>query len=165
MTTNFGAALNPDTHDSEKEGFIFNPIGIIHTPFTDKSATPIQPFFSIEIGKVEVYPSFEKGLLDLEGFSHIYLIYALHLSMGYSLLVKPFLDDRLRGLFSTRHPRRPNPIGISVVRLLEINRNWLTFEGADMLEGSPLLDIKPFVPEFDTQTKTRVGWYPLQSKE
>ncbi len=143
----------------------FNPIGIIHTPFTEPSGMPIQSSRSTEIGTVEVYPQFEEGLLDLEGFSHIYLFYSFHLSNSYDLLVKPFLDDNQHGIFSTRHPRRPNPIGFSIVKLLERNGCTLTFEGADMLDGSPLLDIKPYVPDFDLRMDVRSGWYTHRSKE
>jgi tRNA-Thr(GGU) m(6)t(6)A37 methyltransferase TsaA len=105
--------------------FVMKPIGVIHSPFTDKAQTPIQPTRSQAIGQVEVYPEFADGLQDLEGFSHIILLYAFHCSSGYSLQVKPFLDDQLRGLFATRHPCRPNPVGLSVVRLLARRENIL----------------------------------------
>jgi tRNA-Thr(GGU) m(6)t(6)A37 methyltransferase TsaA len=114
---------------------------------------------------VEVFPEFASGLQDLEEFSHIILLYAFHCSSGYSLQVKPFLDDQLRGLFATRHPCRPNPIGLSVVRLLAYRENILDIEGVDMLDGTPLLDIKPYVPDFDVRTDVRTGWYARRSKE
>ena len=136
-----------------------HPIGIIHSPFSDKSQTPIQASRSQAGGTVEVYPEFAEGLQDLEGFSHIYLLYVFHESSGYSLLVKPFLDDRLHGLFATRYPVRPNPIGLSVVRLIARQGNILEIEGVDMLDGTPLLDIKPYVADFDIRTPTRSGWY------
>jgi len=145
--------------------FMMKPIGVIHTPFTDKSQTPIQPTRSQAVGKVEVYPEYADGLQDLEGFSHIILLYAFHCSSGYSLQVKPFLDDQLRGLFATRHPCRPNPIGLSIVRLLARHENILDIEGVDMLDGTPLLDIKPYVPEFDVRNKVKTGWYAKRSKE
>ena len=104
-------------------------------------------------------PEYAEGLQDIEGFSHIILLYALHRSSGYVLKVKPFLDHRLRGLFATRHPRRPNPIGLSVVRLLARHGDALEVEGIDVLDGTPLLDIKPYVPEFDARTDARAGWY------
>lgn len=144
--------------------FVMQEIGVIHSPFTEKSQTPIQASRSQARGTVEVYPEYAEGLQDLEGLSHIYLIYAFHESSGYSLLVKPFLDDRLHGLFATRYPYRPNPIGLSIVRLLEKEDNVLRIEGVDMLDGTPLLDIKPYVPEFDLRTDTRVGWYETRSK-
>jgi tRNA-Thr(GGU) m(6)t(6)A37 methyltransferase TsaA len=136
-----------------------NPIGIIHSPFTDVNETPIQAYRSQVRGVVEVYPEYAEGLQDLEGFSHIFLLYTFHKSSGYSLLVKPFLDDVLRGLFATRYPARPNPIGLSVVRLITQQGNTLEIEGVDMLDGTPLLDIKPYVPEFDIRSDTRSGWY------
>ena len=141
------------------------PIGVIHSPFTDKKQTPIQPTRSQAVGQVVVYPEFAEGLQDIEGFSHIILLYAFHQSEGYSLRVKPFLDDQLRGLFATRHPCRPNPIGISIVRLLARRGHVLEVEGVDMLDGTPLLDIKPYVPDFDVKQDTRVGWYETRSKE
>jgi tRNA-Thr(GGU) m(6)t(6)A37 methyltransferase TsaA len=144
---------------------MMKPIGVIHTPFNDKSQTPIQPTRSQATGQVEVFPEFARGLQDLEEFSHIILLYAFHCSSGYSLQVKPFLDDQLRGLFATRHPCRPNPIGLSVVRLLAYRENILDIEGVDMLDGTPLLDIKPYVPDFDVRTDVKTGWYARRNKE
>jgi tRNA-Thr(GGU) m(6)t(6)A37 methyltransferase TsaA len=145
--------------------FIMKPIGVIHSPFTDKSQPPIQATRSQATGRVEVFPEFAGGMQDLEEFSHIILLYAFHCSSGYSLQVKPFLDDQLRGLFATRHPCRPNPIGLSVVRLLARRENILDIEGADMLDGTPLLDIKPYVPDFDVRTDVKTGWYAHRNKE
>jgi tRNA-Thr(GGU) m(6)t(6)A37 methyltransferase TsaA len=145
--------------------FIMRPIGVIHSPFTDKNQTPIQPSRSQAIGQVEVYPEFAEGLQDVEGFSHVILLYVFHCSTGYSLRVKPFLDDTLHGLFATRYPCRPNPIGLSIVRLKAQHDNVLEIEGVDVLDGTPLLDIKPYVPDFDAQENVRVGWYETRSKE
>jgi tRNA (adenine37-N6)-methyltransferase len=145
--------------------FIMRPIGVIRSPFTEKGQTPIQPTRSQAIGQVVVYSEFVQGLQDVEGFSHIILLYAFHRSEGYALRVKPFLDDQLRGLFATRHPCRPNPIGLSIVRLLARQDNVLEIEGVDVLDGTPLLDIKPYVPDFDVRQNTRVGWYETRSKE
>ena len=145
--------------------FVMRPIGVIHSPFTDKSQTPIQPTRSQAIGRVEVFPEFAGGMQDLDEFSHIILLYAFHCSSGYLLQVKPFLDDQLRGLFATRHPCRPNPIGLSVVRLLARRENFLDIEGVDILDGTPLLDIKPYVPDFDVRTDVKTGWYARRSKE
>jgi tRNA (adenine37-N6)-methyltransferase len=145
--------------------FTIKPIGVIHTPFIDKTQTPIQPTRSRELGQVEVYPEYAEGLRDLECFSHIFLLYVFHCSKGYSLRVQPFLDDQLHGLFATRYPYRPNPIGLSVVRLLAQHENILDIEGVDMLEGTPLLDIKPYVPEFDVRTEVETGWYAQRSKK
>ena len=136
-----------------------HPIGIIHSPFTDKDQTPIQASRSQATGFVEIYPEYAEGLQDLEGFSHIILFYVFHESTGYSLHVKPFLDDQERGLFATRYPARPNPIGFSVVRLISQIGSVLEVEGVDMLDGTPLLDIKPYVPDFDIRTEARSGWY------
>ncbi len=142
---------------------LFHPIGIIHTPFSETAGTPIQASRSTARGVVELYPEFAEGLQDLEGFSHIFLVYAFHESTGYSLLVKPFLDDKLHGLFATRFPSRPNPIGLSVVRLIMRTGISLDVEGVDMLDGTPLLDIKPYLPEFDVRTNTRNGWYDTRN--
>lgn len=139
--------------------FIMKPIGVIHSPFTEKSQTPVQPVFSNAVGRVEVYPEFAEGLQDLEGFSHIFLFYVFHEANDFSLRVKPFLDDKIHGLFATRYPHRPNPIGFSVVRLLEKQASALKIEGVDVLDGTPLLDIKPYVPDFDIFLDTRDGWY------
>lgn len=141
------------------------PIGAIRSPFTDKRQTPIQPTRSQAIGQVVVYPEYVEGLQDIEGFSHLILLYAFHQSEGYTLRVKPFLDDQWRGLFATRHPCRPNPIGFSIVRLIARHGNVLEIEGVDVLDGTPLLDIKPYVPDFDMRQDTRMGWYETRSKE
>jgi len=138
--------------------YSMKPIGTIHSPFQDKKSTPIQPSRSQAIGQVEVFPEYVEGLQDLDGFSNIILLYVFHCSEGYSLRVKPFLDDQLHGLFATRYPCRPNPIGLSVVRLVSMNGNVLEIEGVDVLDGTPLLDIKPYVPEFDFKDGARTGW-------
>lgn len=134
------------------------PIGIIHTPFKNKKETPIQPFKSKATGRIEVFRKYQQGLKDIERFSHLILIFEFHRSKGYKLLVKPFLDSELRGLFATRYPARPNQIGITVVKLLGRENNILTVKGIDILDKTPLLDIKPYVPEFAAKTKVRVGW-------
>ena len=141
------------------------PIGIIHSPFTEKDQTPIQPTRSQATGLVEVYPEFAAGLQDLDGFSHIILLYVFHRSSGYSLRIKPFLDHQERGLFATRYPARPNPIGLSIVELRIARDNFLTVEGIDVLDGTPLLDIKPYVPDFDVREGIRTGWYETRSKQ
>ncbi|MBE0684030.1 MAG: tRNA (N6-threonylcarbamoyladenosine(37)-N6)-methyltransferase TrmO [Anaerolineales bacterium] len=145
---------------------MMRPIGVIHSPFTEKDQTPIQSVRSQVIGLVEVYPEFADGLKDIEDLSHIHLLYIFHASSGYSLHVKPFLDDLEHGIFATRYPYRPNPIGISTVRLITRQENMLTIEGVDVLDGTPLLDIKPYVPDFDLRTEdVRVGWYETRSKK
>ena len=145
--------------------FNMHPIGVIHSPFTQKNQTPIQPTRSQAIGSVEVYPEFAVGLQDIDGFSHLILLYVFHRSDDYSLLVTPFLDHRERGLFATRYPMRPNPIGLSIVELKIVQENFLTVEGIDVLDGTPLLDIKPYVPDFDVRLETRTGWYETRSKQ
>ncbi len=139
--------------------FVMKPIGTIRTPFTETKGMPIQPAFSRAIGRVEVLSEYVEGLQDLESFSHVILIYVLHRSEGYLLRVKPFLDDVEHGLFATRYPCRPNPIGLSTVRLLARRGAVLEVEGIDVLNGTPLLDIKPYVPDFDAKTEARAGWY------
>ena len=138
---------------------VMKPIGVIRTPFRETGGMPIQPGGAGgKGGDVEVKPEFCEGLKDLDGFSHIILIYHLHLSEGYSLRVKPFLDDTIRGLFSTRAPRRPNPIGLSIVELERVEGCTMHVRGIDVIDGTPLLDIKPFVPDFDSPDVTRLGW-------
>ncbi|KPK69996.1 tRNA-Thr(GGU) m(6)t(6)A37 methyltransferase TsaA [candidate division WOR_3 bacterium SM23_60] len=134
------------------------PIGVIHTPFTGKKETPIQPVKSRSTGRVEVFKHYADGLRDITGFSHIILIYAFHKSRGYTLRVKPFLDERQRGLFATRYPRRPNQIGLTTVQLLRKKGNTLYVRGIDVIDGTPLLDIKPYVPDFSPKKKIRIGW-------
>lgn len=141
------------------------PIGVIHSPFTDKTQIPIQASRSQAIGKVEVFPEFADGLKDIEGFSHIYLLYSFHLLSDYSLQVEPFLDDKKHGIFATRYPARPNFIGMSVVRLVSREENYLMIDGVDVLDGTPLLDIKPYVPDFDFHADVRTGWYETRSKK
>ena len=135
------------------------PIGVIHSPFREPKDIPIQSSAARDIeGTVEVYEEYMEGLKDLDGFSHIILIYYFHLSKRYSLKVKPFMDDNLRGVFSTRAPSRPNNIGLSIVRLIKIEGNILYIKDVDVVDGTPLLDIKPYVPEFDVREDVRIGW-------
>lgn len=143
--------------------FTLSPIGLIHSPFSEVAGMPIQASRSEVVGQVEIFPEFAAGLTDIEGLSHLHLLYVFHRSEGYDLLVKPFLDDRLHGLFATRYPFRPNRIGLSTVRLIERRENVLVVEGIDVLDGTPLIDIKPYVPEFDVRTDVRVGWYGTRS--
>jgi tRNA-Thr(GGU) m(6)t(6)A37 methyltransferase TsaA len=140
-------------------------IGIIQTPFKDINGMPIQPSGAQDVpGQLVLDPQYEEGLCDLDGFSHLILLYHFHLSKGYSLKAKPFLDTVERGLFSTRAPRRPNPIGLSIVRLNRIDGRILHILDVDMLDGTPLLDIKPYVPTFDIRSDVRAGWLE-QSQE
>ncbi|MFN2152245.1 MAG: tRNA (N6-threonylcarbamoyladenosine(37)-N6)-methyltransferase TrmO [Anaerolineales bacterium] len=135
------------------------PIGVIHTPFQTLEEMPIQPTSEAsQPGVVEVFPQYAEGLQDLDGFSHIYLIYHLHRVQGVKLQVIPFLDTQPRGLFATRAPCRPNPIGLSLVRLERIEANRLYISRLDVLDQTPLLDIKPYIPAFEPSQDVRVGW-------
>jgi tRNA-Thr(GGU) m(6)t(6)A37 methyltransferase TsaA len=137
----------------------YTPIGTIHSPHPQPRGTPIQPTAAAGIrGTVEVLPQYVPGLQDLDGFSHVILIYHCHLSQGHRLKVKPFMDQVEHGLFATRAPARPNPIGLSVVRLFGIEGNVLYVENVDIVDGTPLLDIKPYVPQFDVHEAERIGW-------
>jgi len=144
------------------ESVQYNPIGIIHSPFRDLHGMPIQPIGARGIkGQIELNEEYELGLKDLNGFSHIILIYHFHLSEGYSLEVKPFLDQVKRGIFATRAPKRPNAIGLSVVELDKIESNIIHISNVDVLDGTPLLDIKPYIPHFNACEKENVsiGWF------
>ncbi len=137
----------------------FNPIGVIHTPYTEPKGMPIQPAGAAGVqGTVEVFEAYRGGLADLDGFSHIVLLYHFHKSDGYKLRVVPFMDTVERGLFATRAPKRPNAIGLSVVQLDRIENGVLHVQNVDIVDGTPLLDIKPYVPEFDSPAEIRTGW-------
>ena len=137
----------------------YQPIGIIRSGHLEADKTPIQPAYAQGCkGRAEIFPEFAEGLRDLEGFSHLYLIYHFHHAGHVKLSVKPFLQDVVRGLFATRAPCRPNPIGLSIVRLVKIEGTTLHLEDVDILDGTPLLDIKPYTAKFDCITTTRNGW-------
>jgi len=137
----------------------YHPIGLIRSPFQQIKGMPIQPAGAASIqGRVEVFPEYAEGLRDLDGFSHVMLLYHFHQVNGSQLTVTPFLDTQPHGVFATRAPKRPNPIGLSVVRLLRVSGTVLYIENVDVLDGTPLLDIKPYVPEFDQHPAERVGW-------
>ena len=138
---------------------IYKPIGIIYSAFDKPNGTPIQPTAAKGIkGTVEIFPGYVDGLKDLENFSHIYLIFNFHLSKKSSLLVKPFMDTQAHGVFSTRASSRPNSIGLSIVELISIEKNILHISDVDIVNGTPLLDIKPYVPEFDRRETNKIGW-------
>lgn len=137
----------------------YKPIGVIHSPFKEPKGTPIQPAGAKGIdGRVEVFREYAEGLTDIEGFSHIILLYHFHLSKGSSLKARPFMDDEEHGVFAMRGPSRPNSIGISVVHLMGIEENILHIQDVDIVDGTPLLDIKPYVPEFDIIRVEKIGW-------
>jgi len=141
----------------------FHPIGIIHTPFNTIEDMPIQPLAAKGVkGQIEIFPEYAEGLLHLDGFSHITLLYHFHQSSGYQLKVKPFMDHVEHGVFATKSPKRPNSIGLSTVRLIEITGHILNVEMVDMLNGTPLIDIKPFFARFDNRENTTAGWLDQQ---
>ena len=137
----------------------YQAIGVIHSPFKDVEGMPIQPAGANGVrGRVEVSSDYAEGLKDLEGFSHIILVYHFHRVAGTKLRVMPFLDSEPRGIFATRAPKRPNPIGLSVAKLVGIEGHEMHIENVDILDGTPLLDIKPYVPKFDEYPADRIGW-------
>ncbi len=141
-------------------------IGTIHTPFEKPADMPIQPKGAAEvIGTVELNEQYIEGLADLDGFSHIYLLYEFHKAQRTALTVTPFMDTVPRGVFATRSPLRPNHIGISIVQLVGIEKNILTVRGIDILNGSPLLDIKPYIAAFDAVQQSRSGWMKGSEEE
>ncbi len=137
----------------------YQAIGTIHTRHQSAEGTPIQPGGAQNSeGIVELFPEYTEGLKDLDGFSHVILLYHFHLISQPALTVQPFMDSISHGVFSTRSPARPNPIGLSVVRLKKLVDNRLHIEDVDILDGTPLVDIKPYVPHFDSKTTTKIGW-------
>lgn len=138
----------------------YKAIGNVQSPFKEPKGTPIQPTAAQDFdGIISIYPEYVEGLRDLEGFSHIILLYHFHIVKNSSLLVKPFLDTELHGIFATRSPSRPNPIGFSIVRLIRIEGNKLHIRDVDIVDGTPLLDIKPYVAEFDARKPEKTGWF------
>jgi len=139
----------------------YRPIGIIHSPFKGREEAPLQPRLSNGVrGTIELQPDYVDGLSDLQKFSHIVLVYHFHLSQGFALTVRPSHGGSLHGLFATRSPDRPNPIGLSVVHLETIEKNVLYVLNIDIVDGTPLLDIKPFIPTLAQQYGANLGWLP-----
>jgi tRNA-Thr(GGU) m(6)t(6)A37 methyltransferase TsaA len=144
----------------------YRPIGVLRSEHKVAQETPIQPAYAKGCqGRAEVFPEFAEGLADLDGFSHIYIIYHFHQAPAAKLKVKPFLQDVERGVFATRSPARPNPIGLSVVELVRREGNTLYLDNLDVLDGTPLLDIKPYTAKFDRIETTRNGWQDAVSEE
>jgi tRNA-Thr(GGU) m(6)t(6)A37 methyltransferase TsaA len=142
------------------------PIGVIRTPFTSLEDMPIQPGGGKDVlGELLIEPQYCEGLADLDGFSHLYLIYLFHLAAGTKMRVVPFLDDRPRGVFATRAPVRPNHLGLSVVELVEVTDCLVTIRNIDVLDGTPLLDIKPYIEVFDSVAESRSGWMEAGKEE
>jgi tRNA-Thr(GGU) m(6)t(6)A37 methyltransferase TsaA len=142
----------------ERRSLELKPIGIIHSPYKNTSEAPYQGYKSEEISQIEVFKEFEEGLKDIEGFSHIIVIYWFHKSQGYHLLVKTPWDDSLHGLFTTRSPHRPCPLGLTVVELVAREKNILKVKRLDAIDGTPLLDIKPYVLLIDEKLPIKAGW-------
>lgn len=143
----------------KEEEIVFHQIGIINSPHTNLAEIPIQPVFAKGIqGTVTVHPAYADGLKDLDGFSHIYLLYCFHKAKDMKLTVVPYLDDTERGVFATRASCRPNRLGLSLVQLRSVEGNVLCIEDVDILDGTPLLDIKPYIRRFDTRDTVRSGW-------
>jgi len=141
------------------EALTLRPIGVIHTPHRQAEGTPIQPAFARDAeGRVVLDAALAPALADLDGFDRVWLVFWLHRAAPHRLTVTPYRDRSERGLFSTRAPCRPNPIGISAVRLLAVEGNVLRVSGVDMLDGTPLLDVKPYAPRFDAYPDARAGW-------
>ena len=139
---------------------IYRSIGTVRSPFTQPAGMPIQPSRAAAAeGSLELEPEFWGGLKDLDGFSHLLLVSHLHRTGPPQLQVVPFLDTQPRGIFATRAPARPNPIAVSVLRVLRVEPGRVVVTDLDLLDGTPILDIKPYVPEFDTRPDARVGWY------
>ena len=135
------------------------PIGIVHSPFEGPEGMPIQAALSEAVGTLEIYAEYVDGLRDIAGFDFLILLYCFHMATKESLRVTPFLDDEPRGVFATRAPTRPNRIGLSVVRLLKVTGNVLDIGNVDMVSGTPIIDIKPYVPAFDSRAECRIGWF------
>lgn len=148
------------------EDIAYRPIGILHSPYTDIQGMPVQPVGALGVtGHIEVHPDFAEGLADLEGFSHVFLLYHLHRVRGYDLTVRPFLDNADHGIFATRSPKRPNPIGLSVLELEEVSGLTVRLRNVDVLDGTPVLDIKPYVPHFDVWEAGKVGWFATKARK
>jgi tRNA (adenine37-N6)-methyltransferase len=138
----------------------YTQIGVIHTPFKESKGTPGQPVAAPDsIATVELFPQYAEGLVDIEGFSHLILLFHMHKVKNAPLIITPFLDNKEHGVFATRSPARPNPIGLSVVKLEKVEHHILHISGVDILDGTPLLDIKPFIPAFDMRIANKTGWF------
>jgi len=143
----------------------FTPIGVVRTPFAEHEGMPIQTVAAQGVaGHIELDPAYEDALADLDGFTHLHLITYLHRTGGVSLRVTPYLDTVRRGVFATRSPKRPNPIGLSIVRLVRIEGAVIHIEEVDLLDGTPVLDIKPYVPPFDDRADARYGWFEQRAQ-
>jgi tRNA-Thr(GGU) m(6)t(6)A37 methyltransferase TsaA len=144
----------------DMSGIVFHPIGVIHSPFKQQEGTPIQSALAGKAaGWIDVAPAFAVALRDLQEFERIWVLYHLDRTADFKPLVTPYLDTAEHGLFATRSPARPNPIGMSVLQLGAIVGTRIDVVGIDILDGTPLLDIKPYVPDFDAFRPSRAGWF------
>jgi len=143
---------------TRRQSLELKPIGIVHSPYRNTSEDPYQGRKSEGVSQIEVFKEFEEGLQDIEGFSHIVVIYWFHKSQGYHLLVKTPWDDNLHGVFATRSPHRPCPLGLTVAELIAREKNILKVKGLDAIDGTPVLDIKPYIPSIDEGSSVKVGW-------
>jgi tRNA-Thr(GGU) m(6)t(6)A37 methyltransferase TsaA len=144
----------------------YTPIGIVHSPFIAPSGTPIQPAAAKDVtATIEIFRAYRDGLKDLDGFSHLFLLCHMHLAKQGAMQVIPFLDKQFRGIFATRSPGRPNAIGLSIVRLERIEDGILTVRDIDLLDKTPVLDIKPYIPVFDSVADARSGWFEAHKDE
>ena len=144
----------------------YEPIGFVGSPYKNLKEIPNQPHYAKDInGQVEIYPEFELGLKDLGGFSHLILVCHFHMSSEFRLQIVPSGETEIRGLFSTRSPNRPNPVGISIVRLIKIENNILLISDLDILDGTPVIDLKPYVSEFEKLSEVRKGWIDVMKKQ
>jgi tRNA-Thr(GGU) m(6)t(6)A37 methyltransferase TsaA len=143
---------------------VYTPIGYVRSPFTEIKGMPIQPIGAEDVaGYIEVLPEFQEGLKDLEGFSHVIVLYHLHKISGYELMIQPFLDTKQHGVFATRSPKRPNPLGLSIMRLTGVAGAKVMLQGIDILDQTPVIDIKPYVADFDQCNADRFGWFEGKS--
>ena len=133
-------------------------IGVIHSPFREPGEVPRGKELRECESQIEIYPEYEEGLKDVEGFSHLFILYWMHRARPASLLAKPRLDNRMRGLFATKAPHRPNPLGLTLVRLVKLEGNILKVKGLDAIDQTPLLDIKPYIPRPEEKQKIKIGW-------
>ena len=142
-----------------EERIVLKSIGIIHTPYKDPKGMSIQGAFEKDVtGQIEIFPEYQQGLKDIEGFSHLILIYYFDRAKEEKLIGKPFLENEPHGIFAIRSPVRPNHIGFSIVKLEKVRGNIVTFSEVDILDGTPLLDIKPYVSHFDSRKNVKNGW-------
>ncbi len=145
---------------ANSDAIAYHAIGHIRSPWRTPAGAPIQPAAAEDVrGSLEIEPDYALGLRDLEGFSHVIVLWHMHLVRGHDLTVVPFLDTEQHGIFATRSPRRPNPIAVSVYRLLEIDGTTIAISGVDAIDGTPIIDIKPYVPRFDAPAAERIGWF------